>query len=85
MYKIIIVCNNSSMPAALDFKTKELADAQYQNIHEAQTGSSGVTIITAKDEYGVTLSVDVKNISYAVLGDADKQMELQMLQGGPRK
>jgi|GEM_PF-4838928 len=69
------------MPAALDFKTKELAEAQYKNIHEAQTGSSDIKIITAKDEFGVTLSIDVKNIAYVVLGDADKQRELQMASG----
>lgn len=85
MFQITIVPSIPGSPAtALWFKTKESADAAHTNIHNAQKGVLPTQVLTAKDDFGATLTIDKDSIAYVVLIDGDKQAELATYMGQPQ-
>jgi len=83
MHQIVIIPNNSSANTALFYTTPEKAEIARDNI-QAKIKEGGDFILNQKDEFGVTLIMAVKNISYAMYIDMDKQAQIQtFLRGGP--
>lgn len=76
MFQIMIVPDGSKANAVLFFLSKETCDIAQKNIHEAQKGTLPSQVLTVKDDFGCTVSIDKEKICYAVILDGDKQAEL---------
>lgn len=79
MFQITIIPQTPGSPAvALWYKTEAAAQASHINIHNAQKGTLPTQILTAKDDFGATVTIDRDNICYVVFIDGDKQSELSL-------
>ena len=67
MFQIIIVPKDTGATACMYYNTSETAEIAQKNIHEMQRKEDG--ILTVKDDYGFVLSMDIKNLCYALLID----------------
>jgi hypothetical protein len=76
MFRIIVVPSNSTANAVLFYKTFDAADAVQKNIHNMQKGCSDTSIIVVKDDFGHVLTIDRRNISYALFIDVEKMQAM---------
>ncbi len=77
MFQLIIVPANSASNSSLFFSTQEKAESAYKNIYDVIKGAKALEVIQQSDEFGITLTIDKANISYALLVDMVRQQDLQ--------
>lgn len=76
MYQIMIAPKDSKANIMLSYNSKDSMEGAYKNIHDRirQEG----TLLTAKDDFGYVLDMQVDNISYALIVDLENEQEVIM-------
>lgn len=79
MHQVVLVPNNTGATACMYYNTKESAEAALENIHQMQRKED--VVVRVKDDYGFVLSMDVRNLAYALLIDVEQS---HVLHGGAK-
>ncbi len=74
MHQIMIAPKDSKANIMLSYNSKESCDAAYKNIHDRIRQED--TILTATDDFGYVLDMQVNNLSYALVVDLDNEQEV---------
>lgn len=74
MHQILISPKDSKGNIMLSYNTKEAVDIAQKNIHERMRQED--TLLTAKDDFGYVLEMQVNNISYVLLVDLNTEQDV---------
>lgn len=73
MFNVVIVPNNTDANLSLTYKTREAAEAVYEEI----TGDQDVPAIRIEDDYGYKVSISVHAVSYILFVDIEHAQHVE--------